>query len=498
MGQGITVSSKLLQADASKPVSVEPWGPLPLTPFEAMMIADDRPGTAMSCSAEFYFEGAIQRQPFERAMEIIKNRHRLIQAVVREHGKQLFWHPTEKNAPLYWNHPNAAKEQQELPPLDVAQLPGFRCWVNVEAVPGKVTDDGTALYRSILRYDFHHACCDAIGGMAYIEDLFTVYDALIQGKPPKLRPIDQSRLSNRSHITFPAKWSTKIYRTIVDLRKSFRLLLTRSLPIPTLRACQPWQSRFIVRHLPEEDLIGLRYAASDASASLNDFLLVEFLCLLRDWVQSDSGTEPRTSSVRSKDHIRVITPMNLRDRQDLKLEAANKIGFSFLSRSLEQLRDADTTRWSEFIAEVNSEIEQAKRLRLPAQFLKKLAIARIWPWCFKHCFSESRCWGTAVLTQLGDPTRRFYNRFPRIDGRILIGDLRLTDFVSCGPLRPMTHAILSTNAYGNELTLSMRCDASKIARKTAEEFLDDFVDRLHRRGEMHRTTETAATQPTQR
>lgn len=459
------------------------WEPFPLTPFEAMIIADERPGSSMNCSAEFYFDGEIDREHFERSMKLSLDRHRLLRAVIRGKGKRQFWHPAEESPPVYWDHAHAEIEPEELPQLDLSQAPGFRCWVNVGRDSGKDDSGGASRVRSILRFDFHHACCDAIGGMAFIEDLFTIYDALVHGKSPKLRPINNARLEKRGQVSFTSNWPTKVYRTLVDLKKSFRLLLTKPVAIPNQRKCHPWQERFIVRHLSEEDLIGLRYAASDASATLNDLLLVEFLCLLRDWTRSESS-----DGLNDRDHIRVITPMNLRDREDLQLEAANKLGFSFLSRSLQQLDAADAENWSPFISEVSAEIDQAKRLRLPAQFLKKLAIARTSQRLFESLFTSTRCWGTAVLTQLGDPTRRFHTRFPRKDGRVLIGKLLLSDFVSCGPLRPLTHAILSTNAYGNELTLSMRCDPTKIARETADAVLDDFVVRLKKRSKTKEVT----------
>ena len=170
--------------------------------------------------------------------------------------------------------------------------------------------------------------------------------------------------------------------------------------------------------------------------------------------------------------------MSLRDRADKGLAAANKIGFSFVSRSLASLAKSDGVGWKKTIASVNAEVDQARRMLLPAQFLKKLRIAwRSQRW-FESLFAETRCWATAVMTQLGDPTRRFHHRFPRKNGRILVGNLLLEDFVSCAPLRSLTRAILSTNAYGNELTLTMRCDPATISRAKAELFMDDFVKRL--------------------
>ena len=80
------------------------WEPIPLTPFEAMIVEDERPGSSMSCAAEFHFDGAIQREPFEQAYESAFSRHKLIRAVIRGHGKQQKWCPAEHLPPLYWNH----------------------------------------------------------------------------------------------------------------------------------------------------------------------------------------------------------------------------------------------------------------------------------------------------------------------------------------------------------------------------------------------------------
>ena len=324
------------------------------------MILDDRPGFSMSCAAELRFDGAIQREIFEEAYDRAITRHKLLCAVVMSEGKAQKWIPTPTKPVVFWNHENARDEFSRMRNFDLTRESGVRTWVNV---------DGE---QSILRFDFHHACCDAAGGMGSIEDLFTIYDALHNSRQPNLRPLDDARLLARNDIELgQPSILAKLTRSYVDIAKSFRLLFTRPLPIPPSGdAGQPWTDRFIRRRISETDLVGLRNAASDVSVTLNDLMLVEFMCALRDWTQRD----PQAKS--SRDHIRVIAPMNLRDRADVALSAANKIGFGFVSRSLADLRDASTDRWQETVKSVNAEMEQARRSRLPAQFLKKLAIAQ--------------------------------------------------------------------------------------------------------------------------
>ena len=441
-----------------------------------MMLVDDRPGFSMSCAAEFCFEGEVRLSELESAFEQTMERHCLVRSIVAGENRGARWVPHPNVPPLFWNHPAAKQEFAAAKPFDLTIEPGARAWVNVE--------DG----NSILRFDFHHACCDAAGGMAFIEDLFAIYDGLLNDERPKLKTLDEKRLAARNESSgVRGSWLFHLYRRCLDFKKSGRLLFTTALPLPaSTDSPRPWKDRFITRIVPESDLVALRYLASDVGASLNDLMLVEFMCLLRDWI------EPTRNASSIRDHVRVIAPMNLRDRDDMKLSAANKIGFGFVSRAIRRLQEADCGGWHEAIADVNQEMEQAVRFRLPGQFLKKLAIARAVPGWMQRCLSAERCWATAILTQLGDPTRRFQTKFKRQQGRILVGNLLLSKIVSCAPLRPMTRALLSMNTYGNEMTLTMRCDPTCIDQEVAEAKMDEFLARLQARIAMRKELAPAA------
>jgi hypothetical protein len=441
-----------------------------------MMLVADRPGFSMSCAAEFGFEGEVRRREFELAFEQAIARHRLVRSVVALRRRRDRWEPQSALPPLYWNHPDAQREFAAAKPFDLTVESGARVWVNVEAG------------NSALRFDFHHACCDAAGGMAFIEDLFAIYDGLLNDQTPQLKALDDARLLKRGKMSgVSGSLAFCLFRKYLDFKKSLRLLVTKAVPIPANSAKpRPWKDRFITRIVPESDLVALRYLASDVGASLNDLMLVEFMCLLRDWI------EPTRNASSIRDHVRVIAPMNLRDRDDMKLSAANKIGFGFVSRAIRRLQEADCGGWHEAIADVNQEMEQAVRFRLPGQFLKKLAIARAVPGWMQRCLSAERCWATAILTQLGDPTRRFQTKFKRQQGRILVGNLLLSKIVSCAPLRPMTRALLSMNTYGNEMTLTMRCDPTCIDQEVAEAKMDEFLARLQARIAMRKELAPAA------
>ncbi len=448
------------------------WQPIPLAPFELMMLMDDRPGYPKNCAAEFYFDGVIDRDAFSQAHRLTVNRHTLLHAIVGFVNGKKHWVPTQILPHLVWNHPQVQAEFAVPQPYDLTRELGHRTWVNVDQD------------RSVIRFDFHHAVCDAAGGMSFIEDVLVYYDAIMRDETPTLREFDDSRLMVRDQVEVPDQsllFSTQ--RWFVDMTKSLRLLFTRAIPIPSSKRSaadeHPKQCdrRFITRHLSEADLVSLRYAASNDGVTLNDLVLVEFMCGLRDWI----GIDQEKPSASPRDHVRVIVPMNLRGRDDIKLSSANKIGFSFTSRSLRDLALADSDHWLEVVEGVNAELKNARKLVLPARFLKKLALIAHVPMWFDYWFSTKHCWATAILTQIGDPTRRFRTRFKRTHGRIVVGDLVLSDFVSCGPLRPLSRGLLSINTYGNTMTLTFCWDPATIDRSAAEVFLDRMISRLTQR-----------------
>ncbi len=445
------------------------WEPIPLTPFELMMLLDDQPGYHKNCAAQFSFDGAIDRDAFTLAYRRTIDRHKLSHGLVATIDGRRCWVPTQMLPLLYWNHSGAKEAFAVARPFDLTREPGVRTWVNV---------DGD---QSVVRVDFHHACCDAAGGMSIIEDVLVQYDAIIRNETPTLREFDDERLMLRDKVEIPhASLSAWVYRSFVDLKKSLRLFFTRALPIPYARQStahghpEPANCRFVTRTMSEEDLVALRHVASDQGVTLNDLVLVEFMCALRDWIET--GNQGRTLSDR--DHVCVIVPMNLRDRQDMRLSSANKMGFSFLSRSLRELASADSDRRSSALASVHAELKESRQLILPAQFLQKLAWLHRIPIWFDYWFAKERCWATAILTQIGDPTRRFRTRFARKNGRIVVGDLTLSRIASCGPLRPQSHGLLSINTYGNTMTLTFCWDPATIDRSAAEAFLDCVVERL--------------------
>jgi hypothetical protein len=87
---------------------------------------------------------------------------------------------------------------------------------------------------------------------------------------------------------------------------------------------------------------------------------------------------------------------------------------------------------------------------------------------------------TAVLTNVGDPCRRFTVRFPRDGAVIRVGNLRVTHFGGVPPLRRKTNASLGVNTYAGRLTLNLQMTPERFRWADVRRFLSVYVDKLSR------------------
>ena len=99
------------------------------------------------------------------------------------------------------------------------------------------------------------------------------------------------------------------------------------------------------------------------------------------------------------------------------MPAANAMSFSFVTRGANACDDP-----AKLLASIREETDAVRRGKLSLYFLGSLdtlqslgLLARV--------LRRDFCFATAVLTNLGDSTRRFATRFPRVAEGLTIGNL---------------------------------------------------------------------------
>ena len=90
----------------------------------------------------------------------------------------------------------------------------------------------------------------------------------------------------------------------------------------------------------------------------------------------------------------------------------------------------------------------------------------------------NRCFASAVLTNVGDPIRRFRVRFPRRDNKAVVGNLLLENIVGVPPLRALTRVGVALTSYAGQLTVSLLCDRHCFSQQQARHFLEIYLNRI--------------------
>jgi len=438
--------------------------PLPLTPFEQAMVIDDRRTYPMNCGAEFVFRGEGDPRALQSAFKKAVARHPMLRAGLHQDRRGgLSWVRTDRHPTLEWlntDQPNSVFANPQ--PFDLYSEAPLRLWI--------VADKETTR----LQFEWHHACFDAVGGMLLIEDLFVAYDNEVgsSGKSVHLRVLDENILAKRGGMSIAAGQSfwKRVVATWKDYRKSLHLSLHPPIPlaVPATQRAETAArgTRYIVEHFDFEFLRSLRHVASGHGATFNDFVVHQLFVVLNRWNKTHGLADPRS-------HIRVVLPMSLRGPLENEMSAANCLSYAFVTRSHKQV-SSDVN----LLEGIRNETESIRRYLLPVNMLKKLAWLNRLGMNMESFFRDDSCSATALLTNLGDPTRRFYNRFPREDGYIRVGNMLLENIVGIAPLRPLTRAVFDIFTYANRLSVALRCDPHCFNEVATRQLLDAFLTQL--------------------
>lgn len=422
----------------------------------------------MTSVIQLRFTGQMDAGAFASALHVASQRHPLTAAVVQ---------PAKRNQPC-WVRNDALQHWVDWGPweqpircpagewLDLTREFGLRFWVRV----------GSG--QTLLTLQVHHACTDGTGVYRFLGDLLAIYGqqmvSMDQDKP-ELAEIDPRLLRHRRARFIGAFQDRErlpfIRQGAVEVCK---ILGARVAPlaVPAGKAAAP-QTPFpgiVVQEFTRQQHKQLRDAAARYGVMLNDLLLAELFRAIWRWnVQHGAG---------SSRWLRIMMPSDLREQQDYALPATNMTAYTFLSR-----RAADCERFDALIRGVWNETSKIKHRQLGSRFMDTLEFASYAPAMRKFLLSRNRCTATAILSNIGDPTRRFTATLARDGGRIVSGNLILEEITGVPPLRNQTHATVAVFSYLRKLTLCLRCDPYRFSTADTKQFLELYAGFLQRHGE---------------
>lgn len=441
--------------------------PLPLAPFELLMYRDDfRRDYPMWFEIACDFSGSIERAPFEEAVRLARSRHPLTTAQVAEIGGYPQWSPA--NAPqnaVYWaldNREDVVERFYERVTLEAA------CGIRVLVIA-----DGS-LIRIIWR--IHHSCCDGIGGCRVIGDALAIYHGLVTGTDWStcLKDLDADLLAVRADYSRGRKpppvaaeptrktWHERWQAIQQPFREAAHFLTRAPEPIATgtPQTDSAFQYSLLTKKLSREESDRVAVYANSLNASVNDIVIAGLFRTLLKWNQ-DHGTRA------SRNFLRITMPTNQRVREDQSMPAANLMSYAFLDRQPAEISD-----WRALVKGICFATTAIKRWNLSLQFQKTLSVFARWPALIRLCILGRGCFSSAVLSNLGDPSRRFDAMLKRIDGKIVAGNLLLESIYAAPPMRPQTRMSILVCRYDDCLTFGAMVDPKALNRDDGMELLE--------------------------
>ncbi len=437
--------------------------PMPLAPFEHLMLADDSPEHPMSFFIQLKFQGRFDRPQLNTALKKALTLHPLLNSWIHGSAKdstsRITWIEASSPTPtIDWNDANVPIRFAIGRWLDLRSETGIRLWL-------RESEKTTTLMLQI-----HHSCCDGIGALSFIHTLLMAYHLPhTSASTSALEEMTDPRLLHDRNQSC-ASWRQVLRTAWHAIFRVSQYAKTQPVPLATPRALPADNSagdlfpRFQTFTFGEAETEQLRVTAKQQGVSLNDLLLRDLFLILDQWNR-------RHSLDHRSQAIRVCVPINLRQSADCRMSAANVVSLSFLDRDANQLADPIG-----LLDNLHAQTKQTKRSRKFLVFLPAVKLLGMFPGRLYARMKRTHCLTSAVLSNLGI----LWTGSPLLglDRRLASGGLTLESIEAVVPLRPLTHAAFFALNYGGKLSLTISHDTRWIDDAEARELLESYVRQL--------------------
>lgn len=406
-----------------------------LSPFDVLMLLDERPGYPMCFFIETHLSGDLSLQRLRTAIENAAQRHPRLRSCAQysTHG----WQWSLSNQPpqiVQLEHtPNKESQAIAFRPFNIRREPGIRFIVIPES---------NQQWSIILQV--HHSVCDGLSALDFLGDIWSLYHG---SQPTDFQT--HSRTNNiQTHLENDGNQNIKgdhqhTNQTIAfaTFRPSSITSLNNAKNIPHGR--KPFQSFT----LPATTVKSLRKRASHSGATTNDIIVAASFLAIHKWNSRQGKAGKR---------IRITMPVNLRPPRE-RQPASNQIGYAFLDRLPSQLRDPPEVIKS--IAEASRWIQHSGAAGM---FLVVLGVFLKRTWLLRLITQIPACFSTAVVSNLGNIQSRMRAKVPKADGCDKPEGLIITNVSAVPPVRPGTALSMCITAYCGQLTVTTMTDSSQL------------------------------------
>ncbi|MEC9091366.1 MAG: hypothetical protein VX438_01585 [Planctomycetota bacterium] len=425
------------------------------------MQSDDRPDYPMAFVIEMDFEGQLRRKEFEDAVAQVLERHPLLVSSIELGRRDLpVWVIQKDRQPfISYGKETDPLDCPESDQFDNAQEAGIRIYVR----------QGEEKVRVSIYFD--HKCTDGVGAHTVCGEIFAFYANAVEGK-------EVAKLIDLKPILLKTRQQRQLFHGGISLMQrpnwyawkyAFKVAGFGCQPLAARRqkAGQQLRPRFgvLTDSLGVEEHRKLREAAIQHGVTVNDIVLTELFLTMCDWNRRLKKLTGRK--------FKILMPSNLRQRGDDEMPCTNMTTYNFLSRKPKQCRNR-----FEMVKSVRDDTNEIKTKNTGADFLEAAAKGYAYSWVMPFIVSKRTTLSTAVISNVGDPTRRYTCRIPRKKGDLVCGNLILEQIGGAPPLRPNTRSGWAITTYRRKLTVSVRFDPFLYDQDDADEIMAIFLNGL--------------------
>ena len=409
---------------------------LRLSPFDVLMLLDERPGYPMCFFIETHLSGDFSIQRLRTAVEIAITRHPRLRSQVQHNKQGWLWVPSDKLPQVVQLQCSADRESQAIAfrAFNIRQESGIRFIV----IP-----EGDQQWSIVLQV--HHSVCDGLAALEFLGDTWSLYHG---NKPTDLKTHSRTK-STQTYSDNNANPNAK--EDHQHTRQTIAFATFRPSSIASSRNTKgvshtkkPFQSFT----LPTTLVKSLRQRASQAGATTNDIIVAASILTIHEWNKRQGKAGKR---------IRITMPVSLRPPRE-RQPASNQIGYAFLDRHPSQLHDTQAVLTS--IAEASRWIQYSGAAGM---FLVVLGVFLNRTWLLRLITRLPTCFSTAVVSNIGNVQSRMKANVPKTNGCNNPGGLIITNITGVPPVRPGTALSVGITAYCGQLTITTMIDSSRLA-----------------------------------
>lgn len=429
-----------------------PAGGIPTTAFEAHMLADDRPSHPMVIVSRFLFSGPAPREALSKAFDAVIQDEPLLTAKIDASG---FGLPRWVPGPTPTLHYSSSTELRDIASLSLPHL-------DPHAGPMFHAEVGEHPAGWTIDLAVHHAACDGLGLVAFMER-WLLAAAGLEGRRP--RPPRDVLACLRTRGRVAASWKD-FMNLLPDLGVGLagvRQFLARRVAELGQRSGArdeappgPWRPAIIVKEIDPPTIARFEAVARDRGVTVNDVFLAALLAAITEAVEESDGW------------VRLGVPVSLRTKSDHLLPAANRVSMVFLDRQRK-----DGLDHASLVTGIHDEMEIIRTHSLGHIMPMSLEVTRLLPGGLRRAARRPAPQATAVLSNLG----RCFHRSPLIgkSGALTIGASVLDSWWVVPPVRPGTTMAIATHETAGRRTVAAHLDPTALTPHAATMILERFA-----------------------